>query len=183
MVSIVFVAGYKNSEPKHWQRLWFDSMQNAYWVEQDDWDHPHRVKWTQKIEETLEPIDTPIIFVAHSIGCHTVVEWARTYCKNQKILGALLVAPPDTTRDSFPKEIVGYTNTVHQKLPFRSCAVLSSDDPYAALDKSEALCTLWGSEIVHVGAKGHINLTSNLGEWIEGRTIFESFVQMCVNYG
>jgi len=42
MYSAVFVAGYGNSEPKHWQKIGFNEMENSYWVEQKDWENPNK---------------------------------------------------------------------------------------------------------------------------------------------
>ena len=173
MFSTIFVAGYGNSESEHWHRLWFDKTPNAYWVEQDDWNHPNKDKWIDKLEKTLLHIDTPILFIAHSIGCHTVVQWVKKYYKNQNIIAAMFVAPPDTTREDFPKEIVGFKHVAKEKLPFKSVCIISDNDPYATTKSSQNLANSWGSEALHVGAKGHINLASNLGEWEEGKNILE----------
>jgi len=174
MYSTVFVAGYGNSEPQHWQKLWFDETKDAYWVEQKDWNNPNKDIWIEELEQTLLHVKTPILFIAHSIGCHTVVEWTKKYYKNQNIIGALLVAPPDTNRENFPKEIKGYENPPLEKLPFVSTCILSSNDPYSSEQKAELLAKAWGSKVVHVGDKGHINLDSNLGNWEEGKSILKS---------
>ena len=176
MYSTVFVAGYGNSIGKHWQRLWFEKTQNAYWVEQKNWDTPNKDEWIVEIEKNLLHVKSPILIIAHSIGCHTIVEWAKKYYKNQNIIGALLVAPPDTSRVDFPKEIKGYENPPLEKLPFDSICILSSDDPYSNLQTAEKLAQNWGSEIVHVGNKGHINVDSNLGFWEEGREILKNYL-------
>ena len=168
MHSTVYVAGYGNSEPNHWQKIWLNEDKNGYWVEQKDWQNPNRDERIEELEKTLVDVNTPIVFIAHSIGCHTVVEWTKKYYKNQDILGALLVAPPDTLRENFPKEIVGYENPPLEKLPFNSTCVLSSNDSYSSLQNSKRLANLWGSKAINVGKKGHINLSSNLGRWEEG---------------
>lgn len=176
MYSTVFVAGYGNSESEHWQKLWFNDTKNAYWVEQKDWDAPNKELWIEELEKTLLHVKTPVLIIAHSIGCHTVVEWAKKYYHNQAIIGALLVAPPDTNRENFPKEIKGYENPPKEKLPFKSICVLSSNDPYSSTSCAEDLAKHWGSEVVHVGKKGHINLASNLGKWEEGKVILRSLI-------
>ncbi len=176
MFSTVFVAGYGNSELEHWQRLWFENTKNAHWVEQKDWTAPNRDMWIEELEKTLLHVKPPILIVAHSIGCQTVVEWVKKHYKNQNIIGALLVAPPDTTAKTFPKEIKGYENTPLNKLPFTSTCMLSSDDPYSSIEKAEFLANKWGSKVVHVGDKGHINLVSNLGYWEEGREVLKGLV-------
>lgn len=176
MYSTVFVAGYGNSEPKHWQRLWYKRFKNSYWVEQEDWSNPNKDIWIKEFETTLVQIKGPVYIVCHSIGCHTLVEWIEKYYKNQNIIGAILVAPPDTKCKGFPKEIKGYENPPLKSLPFKSVCVISNDDPYSSKTNATYLATQWGSEIVHVENCGHINLSSNLGYWEEGIKILESII-------
>lgn len=172
MYSIVFVAGYQNSEPEHWQRLWHKKMQNSYFVEQDNWDSPKKEEWIKRLNETLQKIEGEVVLVAHSMGCCTVAQWAANY-KNEKVVAALLVAIPDVLQESFPKEIVGFDNSPVKKLPFPSIAVISENDPYASVKRSEEIAAIWGCESLHVGKKGHINLASSLGEWEEGQEILK----------
>ena len=67
MYNTVFVAGYGNSEPEHWQRLWFDETKNAHWVEQKEWNNPKKDIWVEELEKTLLHVETPVLMVAHSI--------------------------------------------------------------------------------------------------------------------
>lgn len=177
MYSTVFVAGYGNSEPEHWQHLWFDKTKKSIWIEQKDWNKPEKDLWVKELEKALLQVNTPIIIIAHSIGCHTVVEWVKKYYTNQDIVGVLLVAPPDTNCKRFPKEIKGYENPPKDKLPFKSICVISSNDPYSSKERAEKLAKNWGSEVVHVKECGHIKLASNLGEWEEGKKILKSLIQ------
>ena len=177
MYSTVFVAGYGNSESEHWQKLWFNQTKNAYWVEQKEWNNPNKEIWIEELERTLIHVKGPILIIAHSIGCHTVVEWVKKYYKNHNIIGALLVAPPDTNAKSFPKEIIGYQNTPLEQLPFNSTCILSSDDPYSSIEKAEFLAEQWGSEVVYIGKKGHVNLASKLGNWEEGKEVLKKLLK------
>jgi predicted alpha/beta hydrolase family esterase len=172
MYSLVFVAGYLNSEPEHWQRIWYKQMQNTYFVEQDNWKYPNKEAWIERLDETLKQIDGDIIIVAHSLGCNTVVEWANTN-QNSHILSALFVAIPDTQREDFPQNIVGFEHPPMKQLWFPSLAVISENDPYASLERSKEIASIWGSKISLVGKKGHINLASHLGEWKEGKEILK----------
>ena len=38
----------------------------------------------------------------------------------------------------------------------------------AHLDRAEHLAAAWGSELVNVGEKGHINVAAGYGAWPEG---------------
>jgi len=53
--------------------------------------------------------------------------------------------------------------------------VTSTDDPYGPYDHSRDNAEIWGSEFVSVGPLGHINSASGLGDWPDGKTLFERF--------
>ncbi len=90
---VVFIAGYGNSGPEHWQRIWHESMPGSRWIEQDDWNSPERERWIAAIERQV-PVDAAsLVLVAHSLGCLAVVEWSRRFSRT--VAGALLVAVPD----------------------------------------------------------------------------------------
>ena len=61
-------------------------------------------------------------------------------------------------------------------MPFPSTLVLSADDPF-----SDAACGLrtgadWGREIVSLGAAGHVNGDSGLGDWPEGLALLQALM-------
>lgn len=59
-------------------------------------------------------------------------------------------------------------------LPFPSLLVASEDDPYASVAFTRALAESWGSRWQSIGAAGHINGDSGLGEWYEGQGLLDS---------
>jgi hypothetical protein len=46
--------------------------------------------------------------------------------------------------------------------------VLSSDDPFCSLDRGLGMAIDWGSDVREIGARGHINGDSGLGDWPQG---------------
>ena len=61
-------------------------------------------------------------------------------------------------------------------LPSPSTLVLSADDPF-----SDAACGLrtgadWGSEIISLGAAGHVNGDSDLADWPEGLALLRALM-------
>jgi hypothetical protein len=60
-----------------------------------------------------------------------------------------------------------------ERLPFRSTVVASTDDHYVDLEQARSYATAWGSTFVDIGAAGHINTASNLGEWPAGYSLLE----------
>ena len=63
------------------------------------------------------------------------------------------------------------------RVPVRSILVASADDPYGTAAHAAEVARVWGSELVEVGAKGHVNAASRLGAWPEGRALLERLVR------
>ena len=108
------------------------------------------------------------MLVAHSLGCQLVAAWAAHSAHTQRVRAALLVAPPDTEREDMPPHLYSWRPIVRRRLPFASLAVLSSDEPYCAVERAQTMAADWGSDLRMVGAAGHINHESGLGDWPEG---------------
>ena len=58
-------------------------------------------------------------------------------------------------------------------LPFPSIVVASSNDPYVYMDRARLFANQWGSLFTPIGAKGHINAESGLGDWQEGQMLLQ----------
>ena len=54
-----------------------------------------------------------------------------------------------------------------QKLPFPSVLLASSNDPFCPLERARYFADAWGSELIEVGPRGHLNAESSLGDWPE----------------
>ena len=63
------------------------------------------------------------------------------------------------------KQANGWLPVPRRTLPFRSMVAASTNDPLGSLDRVTQLASNWGSELVNVGALGHINPASGFGEW------------------
>lgn len=170
--TVVFVPGIGNSEPEHWQSLWAASLPGSIWVEQRDWEHPVRDEWVAALARDLRRVAGQKVIVAHSLGCLVVAEAAEVL-PAAEVTGALLVAVPDVHGPSFPRSALGFRPALSVGMPVPSVLVASTNDPYGSHAHAEAVARRWGSELASVGAKGHVNVRSNLGEWAEGRTLLE----------
>jgi predicted alpha/beta hydrolase family esterase len=53
-------------------------------------------------------------------------------------------------------------------LPFASTVVASTDDPYVSMERAALFARSWASRFVVIGAAGHINTASGLGDWPAG---------------
>ena len=68
-----------------------------------------------------------------------------------------------------PPNLHSWRPIVRARLPFAAVAVTSDDDPYSAPERSARLVREWGARQVGIGAAGHINGESGLGDWPTGR--------------
>ena len=164
---VLILPGWQNSGATHWQSRW-QALHGFERVVQSDWDWPRRGDWMARLEETLLADPRPTALVAHSLGCHLVAAWAAHSALQAHITGALLVAPPDVGREDLPPQLSNWRGAVRQRLPFPAVLVYSSDDPFCDPAASLALAASWGAEAVSLGAAGHINGDSGLGDWPRG---------------
>ncbi|MBS0440379.1 MAG: serine hydrolase family protein [Proteobacteria bacterium] len=169
---VLLLPGWLNSGPEHWQSRW-EALHGHRRVEQDDWLWPRRGDWMARLDEVLLGSAQPVLLAAHSLGCQLVAAWAAHSAHTGRVAGALLVAPPDTEREDMPPNLFNWRPIPREKLPFASVAVVSSDDPYCAPPRAQAMAGAWGSELVEIGARGHINGESGLGDWPQGITLLE----------
>lgn len=164
--TVLILPGFGNSAEDHWQSLWEVSNPEFKRVNQRDWEHPVCEEWVGALEKMVEDVDGEVILVAHSIACLVVAHFANKV--HSPIKGALLVAPPDNSLASFPKEAQGFEITPMSAFNFPSIVVASTNDEYASIAYAQTVAKAWGSTFVNVGAQGHINAKSALGFWDEG---------------
>ena len=170
MVDLLMVPGLNGSGPDHWQTHWEASMPNAFRIDQSDWEHPRLVPWMGALTAGIAAHPGAIV-VAHSLGCALVANAVATN-PNIDVGAAMLVSPSDVDwiqhiedplRDFAPMPLC--------RFPFRTILVASRDDPYVKFERAQFFATEWGAEFVDIGAKGHINADSALGDWPEGQAI------------
>jgi uncharacterized protein len=168
------LPGLNNSGPQHWQTHW----ENEYGfirINQQDWDTPVCEDWIKTIDAIVSkhPLNE-VILIGHSLACCTIVKWAMQY--KRIIKGALLVGPSDTEAPSYPPGTTGFTPMPLFKLPFSSIVIASSNDEYVTLERAKLFADSWGSKFINAGALGHINSSSDLGNWPEGYTILQTLI-------
>lgn len=168
------LPGLNNSDPQHWQTHW----ENEYGftrIQQKDWDAPLCDEWISTVDSvvTKYPLQE-IILIGHSLACCTIIKWAQHY--SRVIKGALLVGPSDTEAPSYPPGTTGFKPMPLFKLPFPSIVVASSNDFYVTMNRAKHFAVSWGSQLIDIGASGHINSDSNLGNWPEGYAILQKLI-------
>lgn len=173
---ILTLPGWKGSSPEHWQSRW-EGRYGYVRVEQHDWQRPLRGDWIARLEEMLLACDEPAVLVAHSLGCWQVAAWASHSRHLQRVRGALLVAPPDLAREDLQALLPSWSAIPLQLLPFKTQLIASSNDAFCALERARQLADAWGSDFVTLGACGHINADSGLGDWPQGHEQLQQLIQ------
>lgn len=168
--TLIIVPGWRDSGPGHWQSLWADSWPGAVRVQQDDWYTPIRTAWLAGLRRTMEAQAGPVVIAAHSLGCIATTHLPPDLVA--RVAGALLVAPADPERRG---ALADFAPVPHQRLPYRSIVVASSNDPYCPVRTAGAYARAWGSEFVRLQDAGHINVESGHGPWPLGLALLQSF--------
>ncbi|RCR71224.1 RBBP9/YdeN family alpha/beta hydrolase [Larkinella punicea] len=165
--NVLILPGLGNSGENHWQSLWEKEYPDFKRVQQNDWETPVCADWIRQIDQAVVDEDPAnVLLVGHSLACATIAYWAQAF--QRSIKGALLVSPSDTEADSYPPGTTGFAPVPLFKLPFPSIVVASSDDFYVSLERAALFAQAWGSQLVNIGAAGHINVHSGYGNWPEG---------------
>lgn len=168
--TILMVPGLRDHVPLHWQTLLQAKTPGARSVPPLNIDGLSCAGRVAALDQAIAAIDGPVILVAHSAGVLMVAHWAVRH--RRPIAGALLVTPPDLAATwplSYPQPAVlaaqGWTPLPRQPLPFPSIVAASSNDHLACLDAVRGLAADWGSQLVELGAVGHLNPASGYGAW------------------
>jgi hypothetical protein len=175
--TVLIIPGLGDSGPQHWQTLWEASHPEYRRIQQSDWEHPRREDWTQNIDVAISSAESPVVLVAHSMGCIATVHWALSSRANGRVAAAFLVAPPDVEAETIPAGPTGFAPCPLSRLPFKSLAIASTNDPFATLDRAKAFAGAWGSELVILESAGHINAVSGYGPWLQGERLLERLTQ------
>lgn len=169
-VNYLIVPGWQGSGPDHWQSHWQRCLPNASRVEQSDWFTPQPEAWVDCLDRNVAQSRSPLVLIAHSLGCVTVARWAAQANAAQlaKVQGVLLVAPADVERPGCPEPLQTFIPIERRALPFPSLLVASDNDPAATAPRALQLARDWGSDAVVLSGAGHINPKAGFTQWDQG---------------
>ncbi len=164
-----------NDWQSHWQRRRDDCVR----VDLGCWNDPIRNVWLGRIDQAIGQASGPVVVVAHGLSALTLVWWAALLGKSaaRKVVGALLVAPPDPERSDADARLRGFGPLPTAMLPFPSILVASETDPRASIERSHAIAAEWVSDFVNVGDAGHLGAGAKLGRWQAGEQLLDILVQ------
>ncbi|OCT22559.1 alpha/beta hydrolase [Pseudomonas putida] len=169
-IRYLIVPGWQGSPDNHWQTHWQRSLPNSARVEQQDWLTPQRRDWVQALEQAIDAERSPVILIAHSLGCITVAHWAAQASPAllRRVRGALLVAPADVERPTCAPALRNFAPIPLHALPFPSQVVSSDNDPAVSVPRALYLAKAWGAEAGLLSNAGHINVKSGHERWEQG---------------
>lgn len=168
--TILIVPGLRDHVEEHWQTILERKLPNARSVAPLEHDKLSCAARVEALQQAIAQIDGPIVLVAHSGGVMITVHWAQKY--QRPIQGALLAAPADLesplpagypTLDALRDN--GWLPIPRSRLPFPSIVAASTNDPLGDLERVKQYAADWGSDIVDIGAVGHLNPAAGFGEW------------------
>lgn len=176
--TVLIVPGLREHVAEHWQTLLHARLAKVRTVpplEINGLDCNARV---EAIQREIEHIDGDVVLVAHSAGVLMVAHWAARH--QRPIKGALRAAPPDLQAQwpaAYPSperlQENGWTPLPLAPLPFPSIVAASSNDHLASLDAATALAKAWGSELLALGAVGHLNPAAGFGPWPQAEALIQ----------
>lgn len=176
--TILTVPGWTNSGPDHWQTHWEGGNPDYCRVAQRDWDSPDPAEWIRALEGAVSDAQSPVVLVAHSLGCIAIARWIASASSTNrlKMAGAFLVAPCDVDQSDAAAPLRQWRPVPSTPLPFPSLLIASQSDEYLTFARAQALAAAWGSELVDAGDAGHLNSASGFGPWPEGHRWFVAFI-------
>lgn len=173
MTDIIHLPGIGNSGKLHWHSYWENGNSSIRRFAPESWDEPVLSDWIAALESAVRAAPTPPFLVAHSLACLLVAHWHQV--SGLPVKGAFLVAVPDPASPAFPSAAASFADAPTKRFGFPSLIVASTNDPYGSLPYVEAQAEHWGSEMKVIGAAGHINDQSELGDWPEGLALLRDF--------
>lgn len=165
MTTTLIVPGLKSSGPAHWQSWFEQHIPGTVRVNQRDWSHANLADWSSRVRREISTTYGRILVVAHSFGALAAVQAAADH--QDRIAGALLVAPADPDKFGVSEYLPS------APLPFPSVVVASTNDPWISIDRAAYWAGRWGSDLVNLGAAGHINVEFGFGPWPEGLSLLQ----------
>jgi predicted alpha/beta hydrolase family esterase len=172
-MELINLPGIGNSGTAHWQTLWEQRNHDIRRISPASWDAPDLEDWIAALDRTVAAARKPPVLIAHSLGCLLAVHRAQR--SHLPVAGALLVAVPDPASAEFPHQAAGFSSVPDQPLGFPALMLSSSDDPYGTGEYARRCAQTWNAGLIELGAIGHINAASNLGNWEEGWRLLRAF--------
>jgi hypothetical protein len=173
---LVIVPGINGSGPEHWQTYWEAAHAGSHRITPESYDEPELEDWVRAVDHAVASCESPPLIAAHSLGCLATVAWAAGGAAQGRVAAVLMVAAPDPSDPAFPVLAPSFVGVMPAPLGVPSAVVASTDDQYASVEYEASLAAGSGAVLHVVGALGHINADTALGEWPEGQRILADLI-------
>jgi len=173
MRKMITLPGIGGSSDTHWQTAWERADSRFSRFTPMSWDQPDLGDWTSALERAVSACDQPPVLVAHSLACLLVAHAAAEL--SCKVAGAFLVSVPNPNGPEFPSAAAPFRAVPAKALPFPSLMIASTNDPYGTMEYMRQRSREWEAGLVAAGELGHINASSGLGAWPQGRALLDAF--------
>jgi hypothetical protein len=181
--TIVFVPGLRDHVADHWQTLLAAEIPGARTVPPLEHDKLSLAARVEALQAGLAAVDGPAILVAHSAGVIITVHWAlsaEALSGRSRVAAALLATPPDIATSlppGYPSLDAltdgGWLPIPRRRLPFPSLVAASRNDPLARPERVAQMALDWGSDLIDLGAVGHLDPASGFGPWPRGHHLID----------
>ena len=169
---VVLLPGIGGSGAGHWQTLWQDDNPDFARIAPASWEVPELADWMSALDRVTG--DRAPLLVGHSLGCLLALEWCRQY--PARTAGLFLVALPNSVAAIFPLQGLPFAAIdLLTPPPVPILMVASDNDPYCEVGRSREIAGGLGAGWVSLGAVGHINADSGLGNWDHGQDLLVAF--------
>jgi len=143
---------------------------NVISLDMPDTENPTIESWVGKLQEVIKnEIDENTYFIAHSIGCQTVLRYLEALEQETKIGGALFVAGWLTIGGLGDEELevanlwlttpIDYSS-IKKHTDNISC-IFSNNDPYVIKENEDLFLKHLDVQIFQIGEQGHIESEEN----------------------
>lgn len=170
---VILVPGLHDSGAGHWQTRWQAAHPEFYRVQQDDWSNPDLPAWAARVDQVRALDPRPALLVAHSFGC--LASLYSIAADPRGVAGAFLAAPAD------PEKFGVAAMLPLHPIDCPTLLISSRDDPWMRPEHAALWARRWGSVQIDVGALGHINAESGLGDWQFGQEALQLLYERAHN--
>ncbi len=134
--------------------------------------HPQIDVWVAHLQKSVGTVDDKTYFIAHSIGCQTVLRYFSLLTPENKIGGVILIAPWSKLKNLTPKEKQIVKPWLEIPIPWQRAAdqtsnfvaIFSDDDPYVPLSEKETFKKNLGAKIIIESKKSHFTEQDGITE-------------------
>jgi uncharacterized protein len=173
LTNYITLPGIGGSGEAHWHTIWEKQDPNFQRFRPSSWNEPDLTDWIDALDESVAASNPPPVLVAHSLACLLVAHWAAR--SEKRIAGAFLVSVPDPKGPKFPAAAEAFGPVPQRRLRFPALILASTNDGYGTVEYAQRRSEEWGAPLIALGPLGHVNASSNLGDWTQGRHLLAAF--------